>query len=77
MVYLLISRSNVPIEKLMSSHPWLRSLPGGDTWAVLVYRDNGSLEIYSLPPFGLVFASRNFSSSPHTITDSGPVSLSR
>ena len=37
------------------------------------YREDGSLEIYRLPEFKVVFCVRNFSSSPRTLKDSGPL----
>lgn len=36
-----------------------------------VYREDGSLEIYQVPNFKMVFCVRNFSSSPRTLQDSG------
>jgi cleavage and polyadenylation specificity factor subunit 1 len=42
-------------------------------WCVLC-RDNGLLEIYSVPDFQLVFSARNFTNAPWTLCDSGPVS---
>jgi len=43
-------------------------------WCAL-YREDGSLEIYQIPKFKLVFSVRNFSSAPKTLMDSGPVPL--
>jgi cleavage and polyadenylation specificity factor subunit 1 len=39
-------------------------------WCVLC-REDGCLELYSIPEFKLVFSVRNFSSAPTTLKDSG------
>lgn len=41
-------------------------------WCAM-YREDGSLEIYQVPGFNLVFGVRNFSTCPRTLKDSGPL----
>ena len=50
-----------------------KATPTSSTWCA-VYREDGSLEIYRVPEFKLVFGVRNFSSSPRTLQDSGTTS---
>ena len=51
--------------------------PATPTDWCLVCREDGCLEVYSVPSFKLVFCVRNFSSAPNTLMDSGPVLLPR
>ncbi|XP_065913707.1 cleavage and polyadenylation specificity factor subunit 1-like [Dysidea avara] len=41
-------------------------------WCALA-REDGSMEIYSLPEFNLVYSVRNFSAAPRVLVDSGPI----
>ena len=49
-----------------------KAVPTPSNWCV-VYREDGSLEIYKVPSFRKVFAVRNFSRCPQTLKDSGPL----
>ena len=44
------------------------------TWWCVVCRDNGVLEIYTLPDFKLVFLVKNFNMAPRVLVDSGSAS---
>ena len=65
-------------EPLSPSKQFTKSLPPAQCthWCAL-YREDGSLEIYRVPDFTLVYCVRNFSSAPKTLMDSGPVALPR
>ena len=41
------------------------------TYWCLICRENGCLEIYSLPEFKLVFSSNNFENAPKVLNDCG------
>ena len=42
-----------------------------------ICREDGCLELYSVPQFNMVFCVRNFSTAPNTLMDSGPILLPR
>ena len=44
------------------------------TWWCVICRDNGVLEIYTLPDFKLVFLVKNFNMAPRVLVDSGSAS---
>ena len=52
------------------------TLPPITDWCVIC-REDGSLEVHSLPWFKIVFCVRNFSTAPNTLMDSGPILLPR
>ena len=47
-------------------------VPTNFNWCA-VYREDGTLEIYRVQDFKMVFCVRNFSSGPQTLKDSGPL----
>ena len=47
------------------------------TWWCVACRDNGVLEIYTLPDFKLVFLVKNFNMAPRVLVDSGSASAAR
>lgn len=47
-----------------------KAVPTQSNWCA-VYHSDGSLEIYQIPSFKMVFGVRNFSSSPLTLKESG------
>ena len=47
------------------------------TWWCVVCRDNGVMEIYTLPDFKLVFLVKNFNMAPRVLVDSGSASAAR
>ena len=49
-----------------------KATPTKSNWCAM-YREDGSLEIYQLPNFHVVFGVRNFSTCPRTLKDSGPL----
>ena len=61
------SHKQQPLEKQVPPPP------AKSNWCA-VYREDGSLEIYQIPNFNVVFCVRNFSSNPRTLKDSGPLS---
>lgn len=47
------------------------------TWWCVACRDNGVMEIYTLPDFKLVFLVKNFNMAPRVLVDSGSTSAAR
>lgn len=47
------------------------------TWWCVACRDNGVMEIYTLPDFKLVFLVKNFNMAPRVLVDSGSASAAR
>lgn len=58
-------------------HPSEDETPPPPTNWCVVCREDGCLEVYSVPWFNMVFCVRNFSSAPNTLMDSGPILLPR
>ena len=47
------------------------------TWWCVACRDNGIMEIYTLPDFKLVFLVKNFNMAPRVLVDSGLATAAR
>ena len=47
------------------------------TWWCVACRENGVMEIYTLPDFKLVFLVKNFNMAPRVLVDSGSASAAR
>lgn len=47
------------------------------TWWCVACRENGVMEIYTLPDFKLVFLVKNFNMAPRVLVDSGSASAGR
>lgn len=47
------------------------------TWWCIACRENGVMEIYTLPDFKLVFLVKNFNMAPRVLVDSGSASAAR
>lgn len=47
------------------------------TWWCVACRDNGVMEIYTLPDFKLVFLVKNFNMAPRVLVDSGLATAAR
>ena len=47
------------------------------TWWCVACRDNGIIEIYTLPDFKLVFLVKNFNMAPRVLVDSGSTTAAR
>ena len=45
------------------------------TWWCVACRDNGVMEIYSIPDFKLAFLVKNFNMAPRVLVDSGLASV--
>lgn len=60
-------------QEATSTPTTIEATPTRSDWCV-VYREDGSLEIYQIPEFRVVFSVRNFSTCPKTLQDSGPLS---